>query len=319
MPSHRSVRKGASRCRTRRVTRCSPSPTCRSRSVARWPSGTSRSPSVPARASASSASPDPGKTLVCRSILGVPPPGVTIAGGSITLGADELTSLTPRGWQRVRGRSLSAVFQDPASYLNPSITIGRQLAEQVQHTRGLRRRAARPAAIELLRAVGLRNPDVAYGQFPHELSGGMLQRILIAIAIAGEPRLLVADEATTALDVAVQAEVLDLLASLRRRVRAGVAAGQPRSRGRLRGVRPGDRALRRRDRRVRPDDGGDRESAAPVHRGAAAGGVARRLAAPGTRGHSRVAAGGRRGAGRLPVRARGARTRSMPAGSARSR
>ena len=156
-----------------------------------------------------------GKTLICRSILGVPPRGVTISDGSITLGEHDLTTLSPKGWRGVRGRELGAVFQDPASYLNPSITIGRQLTEHVQLAKGLRRRAARPAAIELLRAVGLRNPDVAYGRFPHELSGGQLQRILIAIAIAGEPRLLVADEATTALDVAVQAEVLDLLRSLR--------------------------------------------------------------------------------------------------------
>jgi peptide/nickel transport system ATP-binding protein len=158
-----------------------------------------------------------GKTLVCRSILGVLPAGVTVGGGSVTLDGDVLTELKPRSWRRVRGRTLGAVFQDPASYLNPSLTIGRQLAEQLRNTRGLRRRAARSAAIDLLRSVGLRDPHVAYGRYPHELSGGMLQRILIAIAVAGEPKLLVADEATTALDVAVQAEVLDLWASLRRR------------------------------------------------------------------------------------------------------
>jgi peptide/nickel transport system ATP-binding protein len=158
-----------------------------------------------------------GKTLVCRSILGVLAPGVRVGAGSVTLDGDVLTELTPRGWQRVRGRALGAVFQDPASYLNPSLTIGRQLAEQLRNTRNVHRRVVRAEAIDLLRAVGLRDPEVAYDRYPHELSGGMLQRILIAIAVAGDPKLLVADEATTALDVAVQAEVLDLLASLRRR------------------------------------------------------------------------------------------------------
>ncbi|HEY1484992.1 MAG TPA: ABC transporter ATP-binding protein [Micromonosporaceae bacterium] len=160
-----------------------------------------------------------GKTLVCRSVLGVLPPGVTVAAGSIVLDGTSLTTLNERGWRSVRGRSLSVVFQDPASYLNPSITVGRQLAEQLRRTRAIDRRTSRAAAIDLLTSVGLRRAEVAYGQFPHQLSGGMLQRILIAIAIAGEPKLLVADEATTALDVAVQAEVLDLLAALRRRHR----------------------------------------------------------------------------------------------------
>jgi peptide/nickel transport system ATP-binding protein len=154
-----------------------------------------------------------GKTLVCRAILGVLPPGVSVSAGSMILDGVELNAGT---WPGVRGRQLGAVFQDPASYLNPSIAVGKQLAEHLRFTRKLGRRAARRAAIELFDAVGLRDPETAYGQFPHQLSGGMLQRILISIAIAGEPKLLVADEATTALDVAVQAEVLDLLASLRR-------------------------------------------------------------------------------------------------------
>jgi peptide/nickel transport system ATP-binding protein len=161
-----------------------------------------------------------GKTLVCRSVLGVLPQGCAITSGQIDFDEDELTSLSPRGWRRVRGHKLGAVFQDPASYLNPSITVGRQLSEQVRLTQttsrgGLGRRDARAATIALLTSVGLRSPGTVYDRFPHELSGGMLQRVLIAIAIAGSPKLLVADEATTALDVAVQAEVLELLAALR--------------------------------------------------------------------------------------------------------
>ena len=156
-----------------------------------------------------------GKTLTCRSILGVLPNGCAVSAGTINLAGVELTGLTRRAWDGVRGRTLGAVFQDPASYLNPSITVGRQLTESLQVAAGLPRDAARTRALELLHSVGLRDPATVYQRYPDELSGGMLQRVLIAIAIGGEPDLLIADEATTALDVVVQAEVLDLLAQLR--------------------------------------------------------------------------------------------------------
>lgn len=156
-----------------------------------------------------------GKTLTCRAVLGVLAPGCAVAAGRIQLGGTELTGLDRRGWDRVRGSRLGAVFQDPASYLNPSITVGRQLAEQLRSNRSLGRAAARRRAVELFAAVGLHRPDAVYDQYPHELSGGMLQRVLIAIAVSGAPELLVADEATTALDTAVQAEILELLWQLR--------------------------------------------------------------------------------------------------------
>ncbi|WTL49679.1 ABC transporter ATP-binding protein [Streptomyces sp. NBC_01497] len=158
-----------------------------------------------------------GKSLTCRSVLGVLPPGCAVTGGRIGLpatGAD-LTAYTRAQWNRVRGRVIGAVFQDPASYLNPSLTVGRQLAEQLRVGRGLSRSWARARAVELLAAVGLHEPDEVYRRYPHELSGGMLQRVLIATAVSCEPRLLVADEATTALDVVVQAEILELLRRLR--------------------------------------------------------------------------------------------------------
>jgi peptide/nickel transport system ATP-binding protein len=156
-----------------------------------------------------------GKTLTCRSILGVLPKGCAVSAGKIDLAGVDLTGLTRRDWDGVRGRTLGAVFQDPASYLNPSITVGRQLAESLRVAAGLPRESARTRALELLHSVGLRDPATVYHRYPDELSGGMLQRVLIAIAIGGEPDLLIADEATTALDVVVQAEVLDLLAQLR--------------------------------------------------------------------------------------------------------
>ena len=161
-----------------------------------------------------------GKTLTCRSVLGLLPPGVDIAGGRVRLGsgADEvdLTTARRRTWDTVRGVRLGAVFQDPASYLNPSLTVGHQLAEVLRTQRGLGRGPAHERSVELFTEVGLRDPDRVFHQYPHELSGGMLQRVLIAISVSLEPELLIADEATTALDVVVQAEILQLLSRLRR-------------------------------------------------------------------------------------------------------
>ncbi|QJY49168.1 ABC transporter ATP-binding protein [Pseudonocardia broussonetiae] len=160
-----------------------------------------------------------GKSLTCRSVLGILPPGCTNGPGtSIRFDGAELTGLDEPAWRPYRGARIGAVFQDPASYLNPSIPVGRQLAEVLRVRGGLGRRAARERAVTLLARTGLREPARVAGQYPHELSGGMAQRALIAIALALDPELLVADEATTALDVTVQAEVLDLLADLRERL-----------------------------------------------------------------------------------------------------
>src|SRR5690606_4347078 len=110
------------------------------------------------------------------------------------------------------------VFQDPASYLNPSLRVGKQLEEIYRVKKGLARKAARAEVVRLLTTLCLREPERVYQQFPHELSGGMLQRVLIGAAIALDPEILVADEATTALDVTVQAEILTLLGELKRRI-----------------------------------------------------------------------------------------------------
>ncbi|MFH9832422.1 ABC transporter ATP-binding protein [Streptomyces sp. NPDC017201] len=158
-----------------------------------------------------------GKTLTCRAVLGILPPHFEVSGGSVEIDGTDNATLTPRQWTALRGTTVGAVFQDPASYLNPSIRVGAQIAEVIRVKRGVKRREARRQALELLRAVRLRDPELVYGQYAYELSGGMLQRVLIAAAIAVEPRALIADEATTALDVTVQAEILDLLAELRER------------------------------------------------------------------------------------------------------
>ena len=158
-----------------------------------------------------------GKTMTCRAILGILPERFAVAAGSVHLAGADLAALSRTQLTAVRGSTIGAVFQDPASYLNPSIPVGAQVAEVLRVKRGARRSAARLQALDLLAAVRLRDPHVVYRQYPHQLSGGMLQRVLIATAIAAEPKVLIADEATTALDVTVQAEILELLADLRER------------------------------------------------------------------------------------------------------
>ncbi|MET7292999.1 ABC transporter ATP-binding protein [Streptomyces griseoloalbus] len=158
-----------------------------------------------------------GKTLTCRAALGILPDRFEVSGGSVEIDGTDIATLTPHRWTELRGATISAVFQDPASYLNPSLRVGAQIAEVVRVKKGLGRREARHRALQLLRAVRLHDPELVYGQYTYELSGGMLQRVLIAAAIAADPRVLIADEATTALDVTVQAEILDLLADLRER------------------------------------------------------------------------------------------------------
>jgi peptide/nickel transport system ATP-binding protein len=156
-----------------------------------------------------------GKTLTCRAALGVLPPGCGIERGTISFERQDVTHLSARGWQRLHGSGIGAVFQDPSSYLNPSLTVGSQVAEVLRVKRKLARRAAHRQTLELFAAVGLHDPELVFHQIPAELSGGMLQRVMIAIAISCEPQLIIADEATTALDVTIQAEIIELLKDLR--------------------------------------------------------------------------------------------------------
>ena len=148
-----------------------------------------------------------GKTVLSRSLLKLNP----IAGGSVIFDGRDLVAMEEEELNDVRGRDISIVFQDPMTSLNPVLTIGYQIAESLTHHLKMSRAAARTRARELLAAVGIPSPDGRLNEYPHQLSGGMRQRVTIAMALSCEPRLLIADEPTTALDVTVQAQILDLL------------------------------------------------------------------------------------------------------------
>ncbi len=159
-----------------------------------------------------------GKTMTARSIMRLLPRGGVITGGSVVLAGTELTQLSERDMQTVRGRDIGMVFQDPASCLDPTMTIGRQISESaVVHT-GANRDAAAARAIELLGMVAMPDPERTAALYPHQLSGGMRQRAMIAAALACGPQLLIADEPTTALDVTNQQEILELIDDLRRQL-----------------------------------------------------------------------------------------------------
>jgi oligopeptide/dipeptide ABC transporter ATP-binding protein len=157
-----------------------------------------------------------GKSVTALSIMRLlPTPPARIVSGSIRFDGRELTELSERELEDVRGREIGMVFQDPMTSLNPTLTIGTQIVEVLQRHLGLQRRTALVRAAELLGEVGIPRARERLDDYPHRFSGGMRQRVGIAIAIACEPRLLIADEPTTALDVTVQAQVLDLLDDLR--------------------------------------------------------------------------------------------------------
>lgn len=160
-----------------------------------------------------------GKTVMNFAPLGLMPIGVTTQlSGSVRFGGRELIGLTESELRHIRGKSIGFIFQDPMSALNPVRRIGRQIAEMAELHLNLTTRAAEERALELVKLVGISDPAARLRQYPHELSGGLRQRIVIATALAGEPKLLIADEPTTALDVTVQAQILRLLKDLQRRL-----------------------------------------------------------------------------------------------------
>ena len=156
-----------------------------------------------------------GKSMTGNSIMGLLPPGGHIVEGSIMLGDIDLATLSQDQLRRLRGNEVAMVFQDSATALNPTKTIGYQVAEPVRLHRGLNRKDALDRAAEVLDLVGIPKPRERLDDYPHQLSGGLRQRVLIAMALACEPKVLIADEPTTALDVTIQAQILSLLDRLK--------------------------------------------------------------------------------------------------------
>ena len=157
-----------------------------------------------------------GKSVTALSIMGlVPQPPGRITGGEVLFDGEDLLKAEPRRLRDLRGDRLSMIFQEPMTSLNPAFPVGDQIAEALERHRNLAPREARAQAIEMLRRVRIPSPEERANDYPHQLSGGMRQRVMIAMALACNPKLLIADEPTTALDVTIQAQILDLMRALR--------------------------------------------------------------------------------------------------------
>jgi oligopeptide/dipeptide ABC transporter ATP-binding protein len=163
-----------------------------------------------------------GKSVTAMALMRLLPDAARVTSGEIRLDGRDIDTLDERGMRGLRGREIAMVFQDPMASLNPILTIGRQVMEPLTLHMGLGRAAARARAEELLAMVRVPSPGQILGSYPHELSGGMRQRVMIAMAISCGPKLLIADEPTTALDVTTQAQILDLLRDLRERLHMAV-------------------------------------------------------------------------------------------------
>jgi len=160
-----------------------------------------------------------GKSVLCKSIMKLLPENAKIKSGTISVDGVDITNYRQREMEKLRGKLFSMVFQDPMNALNPTITIGDQIAEAVRvHHPGLPHRAVRERVIELMKLVGIEEPEARYKAYPYHFSGGMRQRSVMAIALASNPRMLFADEPTTALDVTIQAQILDLLREIQQKL-----------------------------------------------------------------------------------------------------
>ncbi|MEP7023181.1 MAG: ABC transporter ATP-binding protein, partial [Actinomycetota bacterium] len=159
-----------------------------------------------------------GKTMTALSIMNLLPTGGSVVSGSIKLGGQEISNLSDDDMRQIRGNEIGMIFQDPLTSLNPTMTVGKQIAEAVKLHRGASTQQAMERATEVLDLVGMPRAKERVGEYPHQFSGGMRQRVMIAMALACEPKLLIADEPTTALDVTIQKQILELIDSLRQRL-----------------------------------------------------------------------------------------------------
>src|SRR6516164_7866313 len=163
-----------------------------------------------------------GKSVTANSLLRLVPQPPTKVAGTVRFQSTDLLQLPERAMRDIRGNDISMIFQEPMTSLNPVLSVGRQIAETLQLHQRLSRGAARNRAVEMLSLVGIPEPRRRAAEYPHQLSGGMRQRVMIAIALACSPKLLIADEPTTALDVTIQAQILELLRDLKQRVGAAI-------------------------------------------------------------------------------------------------
>ncbi|QTN00606.1 ATP-binding cassette domain-containing protein [Sediminibacillus dalangtanensis] len=164
-----------------------------------------------------------GKSVTVQTIMGlIPMPPGKINNGEALLHGQDLLKLSKKRMQKVKGSKMSMVFQDPMTSLNPTMKVGKQIEESITTHQKLGKAEVKKRAMEMIRLVGISNPEERYNQYPHEFSGGMRQRIMIAIALACRPELLIADEPTTALDVTIQAQVLDLMKDLKEKMNTSI-------------------------------------------------------------------------------------------------
>ncbi len=156
-----------------------------------------------------------GKSVTMKAVLGILPENAEISSDSMKLNGTELSGLSEEEYRKLRGKDMTMIFQDPMTALNPLLKVGKQLEEVILRHSKCSKEEAKKKAVEMLGKVGIPTPEQRVKQYPHEFSGGMRQRVLIAMALACEPKLLIADEPTTALDVTIQAQILDLLKELK--------------------------------------------------------------------------------------------------------
>ena len=163
-----------------------------------------------------------GKSVFTKTFVGMLDVNGKITGGSIMYEGRDMTKFTEKDWLGVRGKKIAMVMQDPMTSLNPLKKIGKQIQESIEHHQGLKGAEAKKAAIEMLAKVGIPDPERRYEQYPHEFSGGMRQRVMIAMALCCNPAMLICDEPTTALDVTIQAQILDLINELKEKTGTSV-------------------------------------------------------------------------------------------------
>ena len=163
-----------------------------------------------------------GKTVTVNSFMRLLPKTGRVTSGSVRFEGRDVQAMNKRALNDLRGKEVSMIFQDPMTSLNPVFTIGSQIVETLKHHTGITSSAAKARAVDLLGMVGIPNPEKRFYQYPHEFSGGMRQRAMIAMALCCDPKLLIADEPTTALDVTIQAQILELMAGLREKINTAI-------------------------------------------------------------------------------------------------